>query len=207
MPTRIFIVEDHSIVRAGIVALLGGKFDLVGEAADCATAWDAISALRPEVVIADLDVPGEGGLSLTRRIKAAQPELKVIVITGSLDPANPRKALQAGASGYLLKTNCAPQLAAAVEGVMRGQTYLCSDTAAVLVREGAGIPAGPALPPREQEVLQWVVRGLRNKEIAEKLQINVKTVETYRARVMTRLGCSSPAELVRRALQEGLVEI
>ncbi|HVW22400.1 MAG TPA: response regulator transcription factor [Opitutaceae bacterium] len=206
MPIRIFIVEDHSIVRAGIVALLGAKYDIVGEAADCATAWTRISELRPEVVIADLDVPGEGGISLTRRLKEAMPELRVIVITGSLDPANPRRALQAGASGYLQKTNCAPQLAAAVEGVLRGQTYLCSDTAAVLVREGVGLPARTTLPPRELEVLQWVVRGLRNKEIAEKLQINVKTVETYRARVMTRLGCSSPAELVRRALREGLVE-
>ena len=207
MPTRIFIVEDHSIVRAGIVALLGAKYDIVGEAADCGSAWAQISALKPEVVIADLDVPGEGGIALTQRLKAALPELKVIVITGSLDPSNPRRALQAGASGYLQKTNCAPQLAAAVEGVLRGQTYLCSDTAAVLVREGVGMPARPALPPRELEVLRWVVHGLRNKEIAEKLQINVKTVETYRARVMDRLGCSSPAELVRRALREGLAEL
>ncbi len=209
MPIRILIVDDHVLIRSGLRLLLASRpeFELVGEAADGDAARVLLEAKAPDVVFMDLDLPGESGLSLTRRFKALRPATRIIVFTGHTDPRQAQDALDAGASAFLRKTNGAGELMDAMEAVLRGQVYLCSETAAALAqplpRDGAH-PPHAMIPARELQVLQGVARGMRNKEIASELEISVKTVETYRARVMKRTGCGTPAELARYAVREGL---
>lgn len=215
MPTRIFIADDHSIMREGLRRLLAADPNLhvVGEAGDTAAAWQRIQELKPDVVITDLEMPGENGIALTKKVRDSLPSTKVIVLTGHVDAKLANESLAAGAAGYLLKTNGAAELAQAVETVNKGQVYLCSATTTSLVRstqlsaETRVRADKSGLPEREMQVLKLVVRGLRNKEIASELDLNVKTVETYRSRLMKRFSCSSPAELVRYAIREGLAEL
>jgi two-component system response regulator NreC len=212
MPTRFLVVDDHGMMREGLRRLINTEpdYETVGEAADCDTAWASVQSLQPDFIIMDIDMPGEGGIALTFRIKSNYPAIKTIVLTGHLDPKFAGDALRAGASGYLLKTNGASELIAAIKAVQLGQVYLCAETTAALFQTNQNFPHNqpastkPTLPKRELEVLLYVVQGLRNKEIATKLDLNVKTVETYRSRIMKRLNCSSPAELVRYAIREGL---
>ena len=215
MPTRLFISDDHSIMRDGLRRLLSADpaFQVVGEAGDTTSAWQKIQDTKPDVVITDLDMPSEGGVALTKKIKTAFPGMKVIVLTGHVDAKLANESLAAGAAGYLLKTNGAAELALALETVGKGQVYLCSATTTSLVRNTQMAAQTKAsaeksgLPEREMQVLKLVVRGLRNKEIASELNLNVKTVETYRSRLMKRFNCASPAELVRHAIREGLAEL
>ncbi|MEO6246758.1 MAG: response regulator transcription factor [Opitutaceae bacterium] len=213
MPTRVFIADDHLIMRQGLAYVLSQKpqYEMVGDAADGASAWAAISQLRPEVVLTDLDMPGEGGLALTRRIHATFPEIKVVVLTGSQESALAKEALQAGASGFVQKTNGQAELLAAVEAVLTGRIYLCADTTTAMLRAqgtsaGLGNDNKPVLSERELQVLRLVVAGRRNKEIADELKIGIKSVETYRSRLMNKLDCATPAELVRHAIRTGVVK-
>ncbi len=216
MPSRILLIDDHSMMREGLRRFIEGSphLEVVGEAADSDQGWALTQALMPDLVLMDLDLPGEGGIALSFRIKAEHPNIKIVVLTGHTDPRYAHDAIKAGASGYLLKTNGAAELMTGIEMVIQGEVYLCSATTRALVRGGsqpsdAQKPTTPkiALPEREMQVLQYVVQGLRNKEIAAQLELNVKTVETYRSRIMKRLNCASPAELVRYAIREGLAEL
>ncbi len=212
MPTRIFIVDDHRIMREAVRLVLSEHphFEVVGEAGDSETAWRGITESRPDLVFMDLGIPGEGGMALTRRIHAAFPNIKVIVLTSEVDPRLASEALAAGARGYLFKTNGSKELLAAVKTVLNGQIYVCADSSGAMVRayqveqhELSAEPK-PALTAREHHVLRLVVQGLRNKEIADELNVGIKSVEAYRSRLMKKLGCSTPADLVRRALRDGL---
>ncbi len=212
MPIRIFIVDDHRIMREAVRRILGehAHLEVVGEAGDSDTAWRGIAALRPDLVFMDLEIPGEGGMALTRRIHAAFPNLKVIVLTSNVDPRLASDALAAGARGYLFKTNGSKELLAAMETVLDGHTYVCADSSGAMVRayqvgqrELSAEPK-PTLTAREHHVLRLVVQGLRNKEIAAELHVGIKSVEAYRSRLMKKLGCSTPADLVRCALRDGL---
>ena len=215
MPARLLIVDDHAIMREGLRRLLetNPTVEIVGVAADSEAGWTMAHTLQPDLVIMDLDLPGEGGIALTLRIRSHHPAIKIVVLTGHVDPKLAHDALKAGASGYLLKTNGAAELQTAIETVLGGKVFLCSATTTALVRVSSlsdvQKPAAPKieLPKREMQVLQLVVQGLRNKEIAARLDLNVKTVETYRARIMKRLNCGSPIELVRYAVRTGLVEL
>jgi len=213
MPIRIFIVDDHRIMREAVRRMLSdhAHLEVVGDAGDSETAWRRITELRPDLVFMDLEIPGEGGMALTRRIHGAFANIKVIVLTSDLDDRLAREALAAGARGYLFKTNGSQELLVAVQTVMDGEVYVCADTSAAMARSH---PVGqhelsaepkPALSAREHHVLQLVVRGLRNKEIAAELEVGIKSVEAYRSRLMKKLGCSTPADLVRCALRDGLV--
>jgi DNA-binding NarL/FixJ family response regulator len=215
MPTRLLIIDDHAIMREGLRRLLqaNSNLEIVGEATDSEAGWVMAHTLQPDLVVMDIDMPGEGGIALTFRIKSHYPAIKIVVLTGHVDPKFANDALKAGASGYLLKTNGAAELQTAIDTVLDGKVFLCSATTTALVRGStladAQKPAAPKieLPEREMQVLQFVVQGLRNKEIAAKLDLNVKTVETYRSRIMKRLNCGSPAELVRYAIRKGLAEL
>ncbi len=210
---RILIVDDHQIMRDGLRLLLAGhaEWTVVGSAVTCAAAWAQVGELKPDLVIMDLDLPGEGGVALTARILKAHSGTKVLVLTGSADPRSVRSALAAGASGYLLKTNAGDMLVLALRAVLAGQVFLCPDVSTVVVHElqrqqshasGAG-----ALSVREREILARIANGQTTKEIAFALELSPKTVETHRLNLMAKIGVTSVAGLTKHALREGLTTL
>jgi DNA-binding NarL/FixJ family response regulator len=206
---RLLLVDDHAVVREGLRALLRAdqRFDSVGEAADGVTAIAAAESLNPDVVVMDLSIPGLTGAQLTRRLKESRPDIKTLALTVHEEGGYLRSLMDAGASGYVLKRSAASELLRAIEVVGEGGTYLDSSIANQLVsRIGQRRPvAAPsaALSEREREVVRYVARGYSNKEIAAKLDVSVKTVETYRYRATEKLGLHSRADLVRYAIDQG----
>jgi DNA-binding NarL/FixJ family response regulator len=212
MSTRILIVDDHQIMRDGLRLLLG-KYpgaEVVGDCGDCTTAWQLTGELRPDLLLMDVDLPDGSGIALTGRIHAAFSEVKVLMLSAHLERNFAIEAIEAGARGYLVKTNASSELLIAVRTALAGGIFLSAETSGALaqVRQTAEFIADGrvrlSLPAREGQVLRLIVRGLRNKEIASELTLNVKTVETYRLRLMRRFDCASPAELVRHAIRAGL---
>jgi len=210
--TRILLVDDHPMMRDSLRLMLEQQPGLavVGVGGDCATAWELVKDLHPALVLMDLDLPDGSGLALTRRIRQKFPGTKVLVLTAHQGQAV--AAAEAGAQGYLVKTEAATELLAAVKSVIAGRIFLPEECFAghpPAPHAGASEAAARVLkhlPVREGQVLNLLVRGLRNKEIAAELALNVKTVESYRSRLMKRFGCQSPAELVRHAIRSGLAE-
>jgi DNA-binding NarL/FixJ family response regulator len=208
---RLLLVDDHAVVREGLRSLLGSdqRFEVVGEAADGLSAVSAVERLHPDVVIVDVSLPGMNGTQVTRKLKAQQPELKLLALTVHEEGGYLRSLMDAGASGYVLKRSAAGELLRALEVVGEGGTYLDSSIASQLVgRLSRRVPtsAPAALSEREQEVVKLVAHGYSNKEIAGKLDVSVKTVETYRYRATEKLGLRSRADLVRYALDQGWLQ-
>ena len=206
---RILIVDDHELVGSGLRLLLErvDGVTVVGTCGDCATAWQSVQALTPDLVLMDVELPDGDGLALTGRMHEAFPAVHVLVLTARLGAEVEVRARAAGARGILAKTRAADALVTMVRRIASGE--LCfgeTDGPAGRDTASTGAPARVALPKREGEVLQLVMRGLRNKEIAAELKISAKTVETYRSRVMKRFNCTSPAELVRHAIRTGLAQ-
>ena len=212
---RILLADDHAVLRAGLKLLLSAQPDIevVGEAADGGEAMAKARALRPDVILMDLTMPGIGGLEATGRIKDESPGIKVLVLTMHDDPSYLRQLLTAGASGYVVKKSADADLLSAIRAAHRGEVFLDSSLAGGLVDELIR-PRGPGRPrdtyemlsDREREVLNWVARGHTNQEIAEKLFLSVKTIETYRVRLAEKLGLRGRAELVRFAMERGLLQ-
>ena len=206
---RLLLVDDHAVVREGLRSLLGSdsRFEIVGEAADGATALSAVDRLHPDVVVMDVSLPGINGAQVTRRLKETQPDVRTLALTVHEEGGYLRSLMDAGASGYVLKRSAASELLRAVEVVGEGGTYLDSSIAGQLVsklgqRKTALAPSS-ALSEREREVVRHVAHGYSNKEIAGKLDVSVKTVETYRYRATEKLGLHSRADLVRYAIDQG----
>lgn len=212
MALRILLVDDHAVLRSGLRLLLGTQPDLqvIGEAADGDEALTQIRRLRPDLVILDLSMPGLGGLDALARITAEQPWLKVLILTMHDDAEFVRTALTAGARGYVLKRAADTELLSAVRQVAAGETYVYPSLAARLLdldrprepREQAG-----GLSTRELEVLQLIALGYTRQEIADRLAVSVKTVETHKARISDKLGLRTRAELVRYAIRHDLVQM
>lgn len=212
MPIRTLIIDDHQIMRDGLRLLLHGRpeFELVGSAYDTESGWQAVVDLKPDLVLMDLDVPGEGGLALTARVRASYPRTKVLVLTGHHEIRNVQAALDAGANGYVLKANGAALLTQAMTEVAAGRTYLCPDVSALILRHmQKGLPgaAAAALSAREVQVLEQIANGNSTKEIAANIGISAKTVETHRANLMNKLKVNSVAELTKYAVREGLTKL
>lgn len=214
MAARILLVDDHQIMREGVRLLLRdqAEFELVGNAFNSDGGWNAVVDLAPDLVIMDLDVPGEGGAALTARIRARYPEIKIVVLTGHAEPKYVEAALRAGADGFVLKNNGAAELLLAMRTVLSGRNYLCAEISTVVVHElqrqvDLRRDAGLALSPREMEVLKQIADGYSTKEIAFTLGVSGKTVETHRTNLMTKLGVNSVAELTKYALREGLTTL
>ena len=208
---RILIADDHAVLRTGLRMLIGSQRDLdvVGEASDGDEAVRKAAALRPDVALVDISMPGSGGIKAIERIREAAPATRVVVLTMHDMPAYLRAALAAGASGYVVKRAADSALLAAIRDVHRGRTVLDPALAASVVQSGLrrrGAATSPATPlsQREREVLELVAQGYTNQQIADHLGLSVKTVETYRARLVEKLGLQSRAELVRYALDSGL---
>ncbi|WP_129628395.1 response regulator transcription factor [Candidatus Oscillochloris fontis] len=211
---RLFLVDDHMVLREGLKALMTGQPDMtiVGEAGDGETAWTQIELCQPDVVIMDISMPHGGGIQTTRQIKEAYPNIKVLVLSVHDDTHNLRHALAAGASGYILKRTAADALIQAIRAVASNGFYLDPLLADHVVTQYVHRPPiashllGSELSEREREVVLGVVQGYSNKDIALQLNLSIKTVETYRARALEKLGLSGRAALVRYAIERGWME-
>jgi two-component system response regulator NreC len=212
---RLLVADDHPVVRAGLRALLNAQLDMdvVGEACDGETAIARALELQPDVVIMDITMKDLSGLSATRQIRKQAPQVKVLVLTIHDDEEYLGRMLEAGATGYVLKQAADTELTVAIRAVHRGEVYLYPSFTRVLLKDR--LPAAEEdldgkqdspLSARETEVLRLVALGHTNRQIADQLYLSVKTVETYRSRLMQKLDLKDRAALVRYALRKGLLE-
>jgi DNA-binding NarL/FixJ family response regulator len=210
---RILLLDDHQLFRVGLRMILerAPGLAVVADAGNGTDALEAALRTAPDVVVADIHLPGEDGIEIAGLILKKFPAAKVVFLSSDADVALVRRALESGARGYLLKDNAAQDLLRAIEAAVQGGIYLCPEVAAKLVqsyqRDGAAplAPPPPRLSERENAVLQLLAQGLRNKEIALRLKVGTKSVETYRSRLMKKLGYQSTAELIRYAIREDLI--
>ena len=212
---RILIADDHAILRAGLRRLIEGQDDMcvVAEAETATGAVAQADTDKPDVVLLDITMPGGSGIKSIGPIRSASPKTRVLVLTMHDDQAYLRSAMAAGAAGYMVKTGADTELLDAIRTVAGGRSYVD-----VSLEDPSGeTPSGTAERPttsaadldllskREREVLELVAHGYTHREIAEKLTVSVKSVETYRARLVDKLGLKSRADLVRYALDAGVL--
>src|SRR3954469_4694250 len=210
---RVFLADDHAVVREGLKALINAQagMEVVGEAADGQAALDAATRLQPDIVVMDISMPGLSGAKATEELKQACPKVKVLALTVHEDRGYLRQLLEAGASGYVLKRAAAEELVRAIRTVAAGGVYLDPSLAGKVVGgfvrkpQGKGAQEGD-LSEREAEVVRLVAAGHSNKEIAGRLDLSIKTVETYKARSLEKLDLRSRADLVRYALRRGWLQ-
>jgi DNA-binding NarL/FixJ family response regulator len=209
---RVLLADDHNLVRAGIRALLATieGVEVVAESADGREALDRIGELRPDVALVDIGMPGLSGLELAGRVGRVSPRTAVVILSMHSNESYVAQALRAGVKGYLLKDAATDELPVLLRAVARGETYLSPAISRQVVdgflsRSGSEGTDPDPLTPRQREVLQLVAEGKSTKEIAQALDLSVKTVETHRAQIMERLGIHDVAGLVRYAIRIGLV--
>ncbi|MDA3005415.1 MAG: response regulator transcription factor [Actinomycetota bacterium] len=205
---RILITDDHAVLRSGLRLLLEREDDIqvVDEATTAEEALARVADGPVDLVLLDLEMPGIGGLAGAEELRAAHPDLAILVLSMHGEADDVRRAFAAGATGYVLKTAADEQLVQAVRAVAGGERYLHPALGAVLAQPES--PRGPVddLSPREREVLRLLALGYTNQEIAEMLVVSVRTVESHRAHVMTKLRAGSRAAMVRHALAAGLLD-
>jgi DNA-binding NarL/FixJ family response regulator len=211
---RIYLADDHAVVREGLKALINAQpqMEVIGEAGDGSTACQEVPQLQPDLVVMDVSMPAVNGAQATSQLKQTCPNVKVLALTVHEDKGYLRLLLEAGASGYVLKRAAAEELIHAIRTVSAGGMYLDPALAGKVVGSFMRAPAGKSAPEgndlsdRESEVLRFIAAGYTNKQIASQLDVSVKTVETYKARSMQKLGLGSRADLVRYALQRGWLQ-
>jgi DNA-binding NarL/FixJ family response regulator len=211
---RVFLADDHAVVREGLKALINAQpgMEVIGEAADGQAALDAATQLQPDVVVMDISMPGLSGAKATERLKQACPRVKVLALTVHEDRGYLRQLLEAGASGYVLKRAAAEELVHAIRTVAGGGMYLDPSLVGKVVgsfvskQSATEVSKGTGLSDREEEVVRLIAQGYSNKEIAARLTLSVKTVETYKARSLEKLGLRGRTDLVRHALQRGWLQ-
>ena len=213
---RILIADDHALVREGIRALLSlcDDLEVVGEAADGVEAIAAVAKLDPDVVLMDIHMPGLGGLEATPVIRRDNPRTKILVLTQYDDREYVSRFLKNGASGYVLKRAAGSELAAAVRAVHRGGLVIDPSLAREALSPSAQAPGAAdgderyqSLTDREKQVLKLVAEGNSNKEVAQVLEISVKTAMSHRERVMQKLAIHNRTELVKFALRQGVIKL
>ncbi len=202
----IVLADDHTVVRRALRLLLEEEpgFEVVAEAEDAEGAIRYLRGHKPDVLILDLNMPGRPSLEAIEDMQEASPGTKIVILTMQQEPAFARRALQQGVLGYVLKEAADDELVQAVRSAAAGETYLQPALGAKLAAEPES--AASDLSERETDVLRLIALGHTNAEIAEKLFISVRTVETHRAHIQQKLGVSSRAELVQSALSRGLIE-
>lgn len=204
------LADDHAVLRSGLKMLLNAQKDLlvVGEATNGTEALEVVRAESPDLLLLDITMPETDGLQVLQQIKRMQPNVRVLVLTMHEEEGYLRRALEAGAAGYCPKSAADAELISAIRAVMRGNVYIHPSHAKILLDKmipspGEANTTRAELSERERAVLKLVALGNTNQDIASQLALSVKTVETYRARGMEKLGLASRAALVRYAMQEG----
>lgn len=214
---RVVLADDHVMLRSGLKLLLNGQMGIkvVGEASDGAEAISKTAELKPDVLLLDITMPNMGGIDALRTIKEKTPSIFIIILTMHENEAYLLEALKAGASGYVLKKAADNELINAIRAVYDGEVFIPSSLAKSVVNEmvSGGVRREESvdnsqeqLSPRELEVLTMIAQGYTNQQLANRLYLSVKTVETYKARVMGKLNLASRVELVRYALQHGFLD-
>ena len=217
MAFRILVADDHEVVRRGLCALLQAQpdWEVCGEAGDGREALEKTQKLKPDVVILDIGMPSLNGLEATRQILKAMPHTRVLILTLHDSDQVVREVLNAGARGFLLKSDAARDLVAAVEALRRDKTYFTSKVAAMVLegylKGGTKAPAVAVgrdrLTPREREVVQLLAEGKSTKEVAVALGLSVKTAETHRSNIMRKLQLHSVSDLVLYAVRNNIVHV
>jgi DNA-binding NarL/FixJ family response regulator len=213
---NVLLTDDHAVLRAGLRLLINAQPDMrvVGEAADCPRALEMVRTLRPDVLTLDLTMPGGGSIKLIEQLRHECPRTRVLVLTMHDDPAYLRAVMAAGGAGYVVKTAADAELLNAIRAVCDGRIVVDLKLPKPAASPSVGRDAGPgttratgfaSLSAREREVLTLLVQGHTNQEIAARLFLSVKTIETYRARIADKLGLRTRADLVRYALAIGLL--
>jgi two-component system response regulator NreC len=214
---RLLIVDDHPVVRAGLRTFLAAQTDMevVGEAVDGAAGVQAAEMLKPDVVIMDITMGGMDGLAATRLIRDRVPSSKVLVLTMHDSEEYLRRMLEIGATGYVLKKAANTELAVAIRAVYRGEIFVYPSFTRVLLGgtlasqeapNAGGSSTAETLSQREGQVLRLLALGYTNRQIAERLYLSTRTVETYRARIMEKLNLKTRVALVRYAMEKGLLD-
>ena len=211
---RILIADDHPILRAGLRMLINSQNDMevADEAADGRETIRKAAELRPDIIVMDLSMPAGGGIQAMESIRRSSPRTRILVLSMHGDPAYVRTAMAAGAKGYIPKHAADTELLSGLRAVHRGQTFIDATLAGFLVENAPGHPAGriqgdpmAALSERERQVLEQLVQGYTNQQIADKLFLSVKTTETYRARLIRKLNLKDRADLVRFGIEHGML--
>ncbi len=213
---RVFLADDHLILREGIRALLEkvSDIEMVGEAGDGAEAVAKVEQLVPDVVLMDITMPGLNGLEATRQIKQKNPQVKVLILTMHETNQYLSQMLQAGASGYVVKTTATSELISAIRAVHQGDVYLYPSITRMLVEDylqrvkgGEEKTSYEGLTSREREILMYIAEDRKNKEIADLLGISVRTVQAHRTNLMDKLGAHDRTELVKYAISKGIIDL
>jgi DNA-binding NarL/FixJ family response regulator len=209
---KLFLVDDHPMLLKGLrqAILEQPSITVVGEATTGADALQRAAELNPDIIVMDIHLPDISGLEVTRKILALLPSAKVLVFSADPNRTMVDEALQAGACGYIWKQSAVDEVLRAIEMVQAGKLYLSPELSTDILKDyrnvlfGAPAPSRPLLSERDKLMLRLIAEGRRNKEIAQQLGVSAKSVESYRSRLMKRLGCPSAAELIRYAIREGI---
>ncbi|RJQ39618.1 MAG: DNA-binding response regulator [Dehalococcoidia bacterium] len=213
---KVFLADDHQVFREGIRLLLERVADIevVGEADDGAQTVSRVGQLLPDVVLMDITMPGLNGLEATRQIKQSYPQVKVLILTMHETDQYLSEMLEVGVSGYVVKTTTSRELISAIRTVHQGDVYLYPSIARMLVgdylqrvKSGEEKTSYDGLTPREREILRYIAEDLQNREIARRLGISVRTVQTHRTNLMEKLGAHDRTQLVKYAIQKGIIKL
>lgn len=212
---RVLVVDDHQLFRSGLELLLQNQPDMevVAGAQDGPAALKCVTKLSPDLVIMDIQLPGINGIRVSEQILKSFPRTRIVLVSGLLEASQIHHALQAGVSGYVQKESSFQELAMAVRLVMEGKLYLSPEADLLIRQEDVSprrdrkISAKPLFSERELQVMKLIGAGLRNKEVADRLNISPKSVETYKLRSMAKLGLKNSAELIRYAICEGIAPL
>jgi DNA-binding NarL/FixJ family response regulator len=213
---KVLLVDDHKVVRQGLKALFTNEPDVevIGEADDGRAALALVAELKPDVILMDISMPGLNGIEATRQIRQRFPQVKVVILSMHANEEYVFQVLQAGATGYVLKQSDSLEVLAAIRAALAGGSFLSPPISRAVIDDyirraeaRSHSPEPDPLTSREREVLQLLVEGLPNREIAQKLDISVKTVETHRANMMTKLGLKDKTELIKYALRKGWIAL
>jgi two-component system response regulator NreC len=213
---RVVLADDHRMMREGIRALLERQKDIevVGEAADGREAVRLAAQLSPDVVVMDVSMPLLNGIEATRQIRRDSPDVAVLILTVHESEDYVAQLLAAGANGYIIKRAAGDELISAIHAVDQGEAFLYPSVARVVIedyvrrlKEGGGLSAQDVLTDREREVLQLIAEGYTNREIADLLHLSIKTVQNHRSKIMNRLDLHDRGELVKYAIQQGIIHL
>ncbi|MGI8825126.1 MAG: response regulator [Chloroflexota bacterium] len=213
MPCRVLLVDDHAIVREGLRLVLAAEenIEVIGEGGDGREALDLLEALHPDVIVMDIAMPNLNGLEATRQITRRFPAVRVVILTMHENQQYLLQIIKAGATGCVLKRSMGRELVTAIASAMRGESYFSPTIATTIVEDYRRLLAHPEkidedpLTEREREILQLVVEGQTNRQIADLLTLSIKTVQAHRANIMEKLGAHDRADLVKYAIRTGMI--